>query len=79
MKEALISPNEPRYTGYRVAQTVEEHQTFEVGQPLFWTSCDDNVVADQYWYDPSDQTIKINPISDDILFINDPIIPLENL
>ena len=62
MKEALISPNEPRETGYRVAQVVEQGQTFEVGAPLFWTSCADDVVADQFWYDPSDQLIKANPV-----------------
>jgi hypothetical protein len=58
MKEALISPNEPRETGYRVAQVVDEGQTFEVGSPLFWTLCADDVVADQFWYDPTDKLIK---------------------
>lgn len=62
MKEALISPNESRETGYRVAQVVDEGETFEVGQPLFWTSCSDDVVADQFWYDPLDQLIKPFPI-----------------
>ena len=56
MKEALISPNEPRETGYRVAQV--EQQKFEVALPLFWVDCADDVVADQFWYDPVDQTIK---------------------
>ena len=59
-KQALISPNEPRETGYRVAQV--ESQTFEVGAPLFWTECADNVVADQFWYDPSDDLIKAFPV-----------------
>jgi hypothetical protein len=62
MKEALISPNEPRETGYRVAQVVDKGQTFEVGNPLFWTSCADDVVADQFWYDPTDELIKQFPI-----------------
>ena len=61
MKEALISPTEPRETGYRVAQVVDQYQTFEVGQPLFWVECADNVVADQFWYDPQTQTIEPNP------------------
>jgi hypothetical protein len=60
-KQALISPNEPRETGYRVAQVVDEGQTFEVGG-LFWTPCADDVVADQFWYDPSDELIKPFPI-----------------
>jgi hypothetical protein len=59
-KQALISPNEPRESGYRVAQV--ELETFEVGSPLFWTPCDDNVVADQFWYDPADKLIKANPV-----------------
>jgi hypothetical protein len=61
MKEALISPKELREAGYRVAQVVDEGQTFEVGG-LFWTPCADNVIADQFWYDPSDELIKPFPI-----------------
>jgi len=61
-KEALISPSEPRETGYRVAQVVDQYQTFEVGQPLFWVSCADDVVADQFWYNPQTQTIEPNPL-----------------
>jgi hypothetical protein len=61
-KQALISPNEPRETGYRVAQVELDGQTFEVGAPLFWTPCADDVVADQFWYDPSDQLIKPFPV-----------------
>jgi len=53
---ALISPNETKETGYRVAQV--EAQEFEVALPLFWVECADNIVADQFWYDPSDETIK---------------------
>ena len=58
--KALISPIEPRETGYRVAEV--EQQAFEVAPPLFWVDCADNVVADQFWYDPSDQTIKPIPV-----------------
>lgn len=61
MKEALISPKEPRETGYRVAQVVDEGKTFEVGG-CFWTLCEDNVVADEFWYDPSDKLIKQIPV-----------------
>ena len=58
MKEALISTIEPRETGYRVAQVVNQGQTFSVSDQLFWMPCADNVVQDQYWYDPTDQQIK---------------------
>ena len=59
MKEALISPNEPRETGYRVAEVCDV--SFEVAPPLFWVACADDVVADEYWYDPTNQTIKPIP------------------
>lgn len=55
-KQALIDPNEPRESGYRVAQV--EDKTFEVALPLFWTPCEDDVVADQFWYNPANQLIK---------------------
>jgi len=55
----LISPNEIRNTGYRVAQV--EKEEFEVAEPLFWVDCDNTVKADLFWYDPADQTIKPNP------------------
>jgi hypothetical protein len=60
--KALISPNETRETGYRVAQV--QQQEFEVAEPLFWVTCENNVVADQFWYNPSDQTIKPIPEPD---------------
>lgn len=59
MKQALISPLEPRETGYRVAEVAI--QSFEVAPPYFWVACADDIVADQFWYDPSDETIKPIP------------------
>jgi hypothetical protein len=61
-KKALISTIEPRESGYRVAQVEEAANIFEVDVVLFWVNCDDNVIADQFWYDPSDQLIKPFPI-----------------
>lgn len=40
----------------RVCEVVE--QPFEVFPTLIWVDCADDVVADQYYYDSSDQTIK---------------------
>jgi len=57
--KALISPQEPRESGYRVAQV--EEQEFEVAEPLFWVDCADTDKADECWYDPSDQTVKPFP------------------
>jgi hypothetical protein len=54
--KALISPIEPRETGYRVAEVSKV--SFDVAPPLFWIDCDESIVQDIFWYDPSDQTIK---------------------
>jgi hypothetical protein len=43
--------------GQRIPE-VSENQ-FDVAGPLFWVDCGDNVVADQYYYDTSDSTIKL--------------------
>jgi hypothetical protein len=59
MKKALISPNEKRETGYRVAWT--NNVEIEHAPPLFWVDCADDVIQDQFWYNPSDQTIKPIP------------------
>jgi hypothetical protein len=61
-KKALISTIEPRESGYRVAQVEDAANVFEVAPSLFWVDCADNVVADQFWYDPQDKLIKANPI-----------------
>lgn len=58
--KALISPNESRETGYRVAEV--SNNQFDVANPLFWVDCAEDVVADQFWYDPADQTIKPVPV-----------------
>lgn len=60
--KALISTIEPRETGYRVAQVEADANVFVVSDDLFWVDCADDVVADQFWYDPSDETIKPNPV-----------------
>lgn len=55
MKTALISPNElvysydGTYLGERVAEV--SSQPFDVALPLFWVSCADDVVADQFYWD----------------------------
>lgn len=59
--KALISTIEPRETGYRVAQVEQDANTFPVASDLMWVDCADDVVADQFWYDPADETIKVIP------------------
>jgi hypothetical protein len=67
MKEALISPTEKVYKydgtllGDRVAETTSS--PFEVAPPLFWVACNDDVVADQWYYDGSNcQPIPAKPV-----------------
>ena len=43
----------------RVAQVEPDDQTFPVADPLFWTDCADDVVADQWYYDTVTQTINL--------------------
>lgn len=53
------TPPNPIYTqienSCRVAEVSD--QTFEVASPLFWTDCEDNVVADQFYYNTNDKEI----------------------
>lgn len=55
---------QPVYETYpnscRVCEVVDT--PFEVCSTLFWVDCDDNVVADLYYYDSVAQTIK--PVED---------------
>jgi hypothetical protein len=59
MKKALISPIEPVLSGYRVAEVADND--FPVADPLFWIDCSDEIVADQYYFDPSSEEILIVP------------------
>jgi hypothetical protein len=64
--KALISTTEPRQTGYRVSEVVADGSTFPVADTMFWTLFPSNldpslVPEDKYWYDPTDQTIKLIP------------------
>lgn len=56
--KALISKIEPKETGFRVAQVETDDNVFGVASDLFWVDCADDVVADQFWYDPVDKSIK---------------------
>ena len=66
MKQALISPEEKvySYTGAFLGERVAETTTtpFEVAPPLFWTACNDDVEADQWYYDPTNFTIDPIPV-----------------
>lgn len=68
--KALISTLEPRQTGYRVAQTSYDDQVFPVAQTMFWVDFPNDfdielVTYDFYWYDPTDETIKPQNITEE--------------
>jgi hypothetical protein len=56
--EPILTPIE---NSCRVAEISD--QTFEVALPLFWTPCDDNVIADQWYYNTNDKEIYPKPES----------------
>ena len=53
------TPPQPIYgyieNSYRVCEISD--QTFEIALPLFWTSCNNNVIADQWYYNNNDKEI----------------------
>jgi hypothetical protein len=57
MKNALISPEEKIYSydgtllGERIAEV--SATPFEIAPPLFWVECNDDVVADQWYWNGS--------------------------
>jgi hypothetical protein len=59
--KALICPNEPVTNGYRIAQVEPTENIFGVAEPLYWLDCSDEVVADNWYYDTTDNTIKEVP------------------
>ena len=67
MKKALISPLEIAYDyegnaiGERVAQVVNDGETFPVADPLYWKDCADDVVADQWYLDIATNEILPKP------------------
>jgi len=68
--KALIATLEPRLNGYRVAQTSYDDQIFPVADTMFWVDFPSDldtvlVPQDYYWYDPSDETIKPQNITEE--------------
>ena len=67
MKKALISPNEvvtnfDATTGQRVAQVEDAENIFDVADPLYWTDCADDVLADQFYFDTTANAILAKPV-----------------
>ena len=67
MKKALISPlelvfdDEGNLIGERVAQVVNDNETFPVADPLYWKDCADDVVADQWYLNTETNEILLIP------------------
>jgi len=57
------TPPKPIYSTYensaRVCQVEPDANVFPVGEPLFWTDCADDVVADRWYYDTANSNIYI--------------------
>jgi len=66
--KALISSTEIVYKydgsvlGQRVAQVEPDDKIFGVAESLSWVDCADDVVADQWYFDPNDSQIKEVPL-----------------
>ena len=68
------TPPKPVFSTYpnscRVAQVEPDDQSFPVAEPMFWTTCPNNCVADQWYYDTANQTINLivnapKPVAED--------------
>jgi hypothetical protein len=57
------SPSYPVYATYpnsaRVCEVVSDASTFPVADPLFWTACPNNAVADQWYYNTVTSTVLV--------------------
>ena len=66
MNNALISPNELVYDqnnnliGERIAEVATI--TFPVAEPLYWVSCADEVNANDWYWNTTDNTCELRPI-----------------
>lgn len=72
--KALISTIEPRETGYRVAQVEQDGNIFPLAEGMFWADCDESIIADQFWYDPSDRLFKPVPSPQTVVGENQPAV-----
>ena len=55
----LISPNEARVTGHRIAQVAADQ--FEVAPPLYWVEVPDGTTADGYYFDSAQNAPVVMP------------------
>lgn len=55
--KALISPTQDNF----VVQVEPDNKTFEIGLPLYWQTCPDNIVAYQYQYIENQYVAYIPP------------------
>lgn len=66
MNNALISPNELVYSydgtllGERIAEVSQS--TFEVGLPLYWIECADEVNATNWYFQTESNSCQLKPL-----------------
>jgi hypothetical protein len=73
--KALISPNEPRELGYRIAEVEPDVKVFDVAPPLFWVDCPNECLPDQWFYNAETQLCEPVPPEPE----GEPITPVETL
>jgi steroid 5-alpha reductase family enzyme len=61
MKKALISPNEPIQSGFRVAQIETTENIFQSADLYFGLTVKIIFSADEFWYDSQDKSFKEVP------------------
>lgn len=66
MKKALISPDQKVFnpnTGAELGERVAEvaQSDFPIAPPLFWVDCADDVIADLFYYNPTNGEILPTP------------------
>jgi hypothetical protein len=73
MKKALVCPNEPVENGYRIAQVELAENIFDVADPMYWFDCNDDVAADLWYFNVTENLIKEVPKPIRIAATNQPI------
>lgn len=60
--KALVSPLEPKESGYRIVQVEPDGSIFPIAEPYYWVACSDDCNADTWYFNTQiNQCVKIPP------------------
>jgi len=62
MKYALVCPNELVENGYRIADVCDT-KSWTPAEPTYWLECEDDVMADWWYFNTSENRIKRTPVT----------------